>query len=111
MEQVAARAGVSRALVSLVMRESPKVSAAKRTAVLAAARELGYRPNLIARQLPSARTMTLGVLASDLHNPLFAELLDVIDGQTTASGYRLLLAPGFRDAGRERSAAHFLQDH
>ena len=111
MEDVAARANVSRALVSLVMRDSPKVSEAKRRAVLAAAAELGYRPNLIARQLASASTKTIGVLASDLHNPLFAELLDVIDRQTTASDYRLLLAPGFRDAARERAATHFLQDH
>jgi DNA-binding LacI/PurR family transcriptional regulator len=56
LETVAARAGVSKSLVSLVLRNSPKVSATSREAVMRAVAELGYRPNAAARLLAERRS-------------------------------------------------------
>src|SRR6476659_235172 len=94
---VAERAGVSKSLVSLVLRGSPKVSAGKRQAVQQAIDELGYRPNAIARQLTEQRTNMVGVLLNDLRNPWFIDCLDGLTSVLHAQGLRTLLADGRLD--------------
>lgn len=98
---VAELAGVSKSLVSLVMRGSPNVSDDRRKAVLDAADALGYRPNAAARSLVRQRSYLVGVLVSDFGNPFFSELLEGIEEAALLAEYRALFNTGSRIPSRE----------
>lgn len=105
---VAERAGVSKSLVSLVMRGSERVGADSRRAVLRAAEDLGYRPNAVARSLVRRSSGVVGCVLSDLHNPFFADVADGIEEAASRSGYRAILSAGFLDPVREAGAVETL---
>ncbi len=105
MADVAARAGVSRALVSLVLRQQPGAGPRTRERVLRAADELGYRPDTAARLLARGRSRTLGVLLT-VHQPFEADLVEAVYPEAERLGYEVLLsakAPG-RDEHRATEA-------
>lgn len=108
ISDVARKAGVSKSLVSLVVRGGRHVSAVRREAVMRAAEELGYRPNAMARGLVQRRSGFLGVMVSDLHNPFFADVVDGIQGQAARAGYRVLVNTGNRSSEVEAEAVETL---
>jgi LacI family transcriptional regulator len=71
--------------------------------VLAAAEELDYRPNSIARGLKTNRSYTVGVLVPDLMNPLFAAIVRGIQDRLEQAGYTPLIANTDNDRERERN--------
>lgn len=85
---------MSKSLVSLALSGSPKVSAASRERIERAAAELGYRPNAAARSLSVRRSRIIGVLVLDVHNPVFAEILDGVQDEVITQGFRTMLVTG-----------------
>ncbi len=110
LDHIARHVGVSRTLVSLALRNSPRVAASSRQAIQKAADELGYRPNLLARHLASPSTQTVGVILTELHNPIFADVYHEISNTAATLGYRTLLAEGSVDARREEESVESLID-
>jgi DNA-binding LacI/PurR family transcriptional regulator len=87
MVDVAALAGVSYQTVSRVINDQPGVRASTRERVLAAMRELGYRPSPAARSLASGRSRTIGIvtIGTDLYGP--ATTLRGVETAVRDAGY------------------------
>lgn len=100
---VAVRSGVSKSTVSNVIRGAPNVSEETRGRVLAAVAELNYRPNAVARQLVQQRTSTIGVVVGDLTNPIYSELVKLLERHALALGYTTMVSN--TDGHAEREAA------
>ena len=90
---------VSRVLAGGVI--ANRISKETRERVEAAARELGYRPNLIARTLRTRRSNTVALLVSDIANPFFAQMASLIEHGLHSHGYSLMLCNSGEDMERE----------
>jgi DNA-binding LacI/PurR family transcriptional regulator len=91
MADVAAAAGVSKALVSIVFRGAPGASEATRARVFQAAEQLGYRANRTASLLKLHRTRLLGV-TMNVRNAFHAELVEGIQEAADRDGYQIVLS-------------------
>lgn len=100
---VAARAGVSKSLVSLVLQRSPRVSQQRRDAVLKAIQELDYRPSTAAVSLAGTRSRTIGVVLDDFRNQWFVDLLTGLREALQDQGHRLVVADRFLNTGLDAS--------
>ncbi|MDP4585709.1 MAG: LacI family transcriptional regulator [Microbacteriaceae bacterium] len=110
IHDVAARAGMSKSLVALALSGSPKVSEKSRVRIEQAAAELGYRPNAAARSLSIRRSRTIGVLILDLHNPVFAEILDGVQTEVRQHGFSTMLVTGGENPDLELAEIETLRE-
>jgi DNA-binding LacI/PurR family transcriptional regulator len=90
LEQVAKRAGVSTATVSRVLNNPDMVKETTRLRVMAAARELHYRPNVHAQTLAGGKSRTIGVIVSNIENPFFLDILHTLEEHASEAGYELV---------------------
>jgi DNA-binding LacI/PurR family transcriptional regulator len=109
MADVAQRAGVSRALVSIVFRGVPGASPATRERVMRAAEELAYRPDQRARLLAGNRSRTVGVVFG-LHHEFHAEVVESLYQAVDGTGYDLALG-ATAPSREERRAVQSLLDY
>jgi LacI family transcriptional regulator len=91
MREVAARAGVAMSSVSRVLSGHPDVSPNMRRVVMAAVRDLGYQPDMLAQGLRRGKTFSVGFTVSDIANPVLAEIVTGAEKRLRDGGYSLLL--------------------
>ena len=92
MRDIAEYVGVSRQLVSLVMRDVPGPSAESRERILTAANELGYRPNASARLLRQNRTRLIGAMF-EMRHPFQVRVVERLFVRAAELGFGLVLGP------------------
>lgn len=105
IHDVARLAEVSTATVSRVLSGGKPVSEQVADRVRAAAQEVGYRPNPAAQTLLRGSSQTVGVVAPDLGNPYFAEILKGIAAEAATDGHHTLVAGTDEDPEREYRSA------
>ena len=92
IHDVAHRAGTSIATVSHVLNSTGRVTPQTRRRVLAAVKELGYHPNLHARNLASRASRTLGMIVSDIENPFFPQVIKAFETRARHRGYEVIVS-------------------
>jgi LacI family transcriptional regulator len=101
IKEVAARARVSVSTVSRVLNEYPYVSDETRRRVRAVMKDLDYRPDVAARSMRTGLSRGVGLVVSDISNPLFSAIAKGADSVLHQSGYSLVLANSQNDSERE----------
>src|SRR5215203_2595044 len=104
VHDVAREAGVSKATAARVLGGYGLTSATVREKVLAAAQELGYRTNELARSMTTGRSGTIGVIVGDVENPYFGQAVRGITDVASAAGFDVILANSGEDLEKERDA-------
>jgi LacI family transcriptional regulator len=108
LRQVAAHVALSPATVSMVLNQAPAAAAIPQETqerIFAAARELNYRPNYLARSLRSRRSFSMGVLVPEISEPYAAEVMSGIERHLLETGYHYLVG------SHRRSNASLLHEY
>jgi DNA-binding LacI/PurR family transcriptional regulator len=87
---VAKAAGVSKTTVSNVMHSSGRFTPETESQVLEVINRLGFRPNVLARQLVQQQTTTVGVVVGALDNPFYAEMAMQIEREAASRGFHAM---------------------
>jgi LacI family transcriptional regulator len=103
IRDVAKKAGVSLGTASRALNRTGRVSEAAIAAVEQAVRSLDYRPDAVARSLRTKSSGVIGLLVSDLANPLYARIITATETALQAEGYSLLVASTRNERRRETS--------
>ena len=110
IKDVAIAAGVSTATVSRVLSNGLHVRPEVRERVMATVERLGYRPNLVARNLRSQQSSTIGLIVSDISNPFFTAISRAVEDTAYEQGFSVLLCNTDENPEKEAIYLNLMRD-
>ena len=112
LKDIAAKVGVSTALVSYVLNHIKTDRIGKEIAVRIkiAAEELNYRTNQIAKSLKTSKTFTIGLIVADISNPFFSTLARIIEEEAYKKNYTVIFGSAEEQAEKSFKLINALLD-
>ena len=104
LRDIAEKTGFSANTVSLALRDSPRIPEPTRKLIRKKAEELNYFPNRIAQSLVTAQSMTVGLVLTDIRNPILTNVAVEISNLLSDQGYSTLFASSNNDLQNEVDA-------
>lgn len=108
---IAKKLGISASTVSRALNDHPDISTKTKKLVKKVAKELNYRPNLIAQSLKSNRTTTIGVIVPEIKHDFFSSAISGIEQIAYNAGYTIILCQSNESFEREVVNTNLLMHH
>ncbi|MCK5781946.1 MAG: LacI family DNA-binding transcriptional regulator [Flavobacteriales bacterium] len=102
IHDLARELGIDSSTVSRALSDSPRVGAKTKERVKAKAKELGYQRNLLASNLRTSKTMTIGVVVPFISRHFFSEAIDGIEQVASEKGYRVIISQSRDSFSKEK---------
>lgn len=113
LADIAKALGVSKTLVSMVLNgkgDDNGINEDTQKRVWAKARELNYKPNIMARSLRTGRSQTIGLIVADISNAFYAEMCRAVEDAASKRGYNVLFGSSDEKADKEQQLIQMLRD-
>lgn len=108
IKDIARELGISVSTVSRALQNHPDISDRTKEMVQACAKQLNYKPNLMASNLRTSKNTTIGVVMPELNHHFFASILDGIEQTANEAGYHIVICQTREDVNKEIAAIHTL---
>lgn len=113
LADIAKALGVSKTLVSMVLNNKGNengINEETQKRVWAKAKELDYKPNIMARSLRTGRSHTIGLIVADISNVFYARMCRAVEDAASKKGYYCLFSSSDEKADREKELIQMLRD-
>jgi LacI family transcriptional regulator len=98
---IAQKVNMSFSTVAKALHDDPSINVNTREKIKAIAKDLNYRPNILAKGLRNRKTKFIGVILNDLQSPFYSEVYKAVGDVLNKRGYTMLLADSSHDEERE----------